>query len=151
MDRLVIEREPSTDQGTLGTAELYIPAGIAIWTGFSLELPDRGNAPNVSCIPAGIYEASVVFSPKFNRKVYLLKNVPGRVACELHVGNWAGDTSLGYRSDVEGCTVFGTDHGLLAPPGKAPQLAVEHSGVALDALMAATGEADIEVEYRWKQ
>lgn len=150
MDRLFIERDPSTDQGTSGTAELYIPAGIATWNGFSLELPDRNNAPDISCIPVGVYKAIVKFSTKFNRKVYILQNVPGRSSCELHAGNWAGDKSLGWKSDVEGCTIFGTSTGQLAPPGMAPQLAVLHSGVALDALMLATAEADIEVEYRWK-
>ena len=151
MDRLVIDRDPSTDQGTPGLAELYNSAGIVLWTGNSLELPWRDNAPDVSCIPSGVYLAKYLWSDKFQRKVYVLQNVPGRTACELHLGNWAGDKSKGYRSDVEGCTIFGTKLGYLTPPGLAPQLAVLASSQAYEDLTTATGGGDIEVEYRWVQ
>lgn len=139
LDRLVISRNASTDQGTTGDA--VFPG----WNGRSIELPDLGNVPDVSCIPAGVYVAKLVDSTLFKRKVYLLQNVPGRTACELHVGNWAGNKSLGYRSDVEGCTVFGTSVGELCG-----QTAVLNSETALNSLIAATGGADIEVEYLWK-
>ncbi len=150
MDRLTIDRNDSTDQGTLGDATLHNVAGVLLWSAFSLELPWRDNAPYVSCVPPGIYVAKVVPSSHFGYPVYQLIDVPGRTDCDLHDGNWAGDVSLGYRTDVEGCTVFGTQTGQLAPPGKAPQLAVMNTDVARKALMAATGGADIEVEYRWK-
>ncbi len=149
MDRLTIDRSASTDQGTPGAATLHNVAGIELWNAHSLELPWRDNASDVSCIEDGVYLAKYVFSPKFNRKVYVLQNVPHRVACELHLGNWAGDKTRGFWSDVEGCTVFGTDTAVMAKPGYPPQIAVIHSGVAYDALVAATGGADIEVEYRW--
>ena len=149
MLRLTIDLDASTDQGTPGAAGLHNAAGIELWSAHSLELPWRDNQPEVSCVPAAIYVATVVPSGRFGYPVYQLKAVPNRTACELHDGNWAGDVSLGYRSDVEGCTVFGTTAGQLAPPGKAPQLAVMNSDVARKALMAATGGADIEVEYRW--
>lgn len=151
MDRLIIERDASTDQGTPGSAELYHPAGIAKWTGHSLELPDRGNQHDISRILPGVYVAKYEYSDKFKRKVYKLQNVPGRANCELHIGNYAGDTSLGYRSDVEGCTVFGTEIGTLVAMGfRGAQLAVLHSGTAFDAFVEATGGADIEVEYKDK-
>ena len=151
MYRLIIEREPTSDQGTLGTAELYVPAGIMLWQASSLELPDRGNQSDISCILPGLYVAEYVFSEKFGRKIYALQGVPGREACELHIGNWAGDVSLGWKSDVEGCTIFGTEHGFLQPPGfSRPQLAVLHSEIAFDELVVATGGATIEVEYKWK-
>ena len=150
MDRLTIDRNDSTDQGTLGDATLHNVAGVLLWSAFSIELPWRDNAPEVSCVPPGSYIARVVPSGRFGYPVYQLVDVPNRTACELHDGNWAGDVSMGYRSDVEGCTVFGTQAGQLAPPGKPLQLAVMNSDVARKALMAATGGADIEVEYRWK-
>lgn len=144
MDRLTIDRGPSTDQGTAGTAELNNPAGITLWTGVSGELPWRNNASNLSCIPPGIYVATYSPSALFKRNVYHLQNVPGRSAVEIHIGNWFGDTTLGFKSDVLGCTVVGTVTGRLAG-----QLAVENSETAYNALVAATGGADIEVEYRW--
>lgn len=154
MDRLTIERnrDPITEaQGTLGTAELYHPAGIAKWTGFSIELPWRDNVHEISCVPEGIYVAEVVFVAKFDMNLYLLKDVPGRNSCLIHVANWAGDVSLGWHSDVEGCTGLGDGRMMMTPPEKSrPQLAVVHSGPAIEAFMAATGGAPIEVEYKWK-
>jgi hypothetical protein len=151
MDRLIIVRDPSTDQGTPGTAELVHPAGIEMWAGYSLELPWRDNASGISCVPPGLYMAHLRTSSKFGYDVYELENVPNRVACELHIGNWAGDVSLGFRSDVEGCTIFGTSHAQLAPPGKSPQLAVASSTTAFKAFMvAANGAPCIEVQYKWK-
>lgn len=144
MDRLTIDRGPSTDQGTLGSAELNNAAGISSWQAHSIELPWRNNASDLSCVDAGIYVAKYLWSDTFKRNVYHLQNVPGRTAVEMHLGNVAGDTTKGYKSDVLGCTVFGTDVGTLYG-----QTAVLHSGVAYDGLVAATGGADIEVEYRW--
>ena len=149
MLRLTIDRNPSTDQGTPGAATLHNAAGIRLWAAHSLELPDRDNAPNISCIDPGIYVAKLQMSARFGYQVYVLQNVPGRANCEMHDGNWAGDVSLGWKSDVEGCTVFGTDAGTLTPQGMRPQMAVLHSDAARQALITATGGADIEVEYRW--
>lgn len=151
MDRLVISRKPSTDQGTPGTAELLNAAGIELWVGVDMELPDRGNAPDISRILAGVYVAKYYFSSLFGRNVYHLQDVPGRTSVEVHIGNFAGDKSLGWYSDVLGCTVLGTEIGKLVPPHPGytrPQTACLNSTVAYDAFVAATGGADIEVEYR---
>jgi hypothetical protein len=67
----------------------------------------------------------------------------------MHDGNVAGDTTKGYKSDVEGCTIYGTEAGTMQFPGYPMQTAVLHSDAARQALMAATGGADIEVLYRW--
>lgn len=152
MDRLIILRDPSTDQGTPGSAELVHPAGVELWSGLSLELPWRDNKSDLSCVPDGLYVATLRPTSKFGYPVYMLEAVPGRVACELHIGNWAGDITLGWKSDVEGCTIFGLSRGPLQPPGFAhPQLAVISSGVAFREFMAAAnGAAQIEVEYKWK-
>lgn len=152
MDRLIIVCDPSTDQGTPGTAELVHPAGIELWAGFSLELPWHDNAPEISCVPRGLYIAHLRPSSKFGYAVYELENVPNRVACEIHIGNWAGDVSLGWKSDVEGCTVLGLSHLPMVPPGfHMPQLAVTNSTTAFKAFMAAAnGQPKIEVEYKWR-
>ena len=143
MDRLVIQRGQSTDQGTPGAAELYNAAGVALWQGADMELPDRGDAPDISRIPAGVYIASYYFSNTFQRKVYHVQNVPGRTAIEIHIGNFAGDKSKGFRSDVLGCTVLGTEIGTIEG-----QTACLDSAVAYDSFVAASAGADIEVEYR---
>lgn len=147
--RLTIERALTGDQGTPGIADLHNAAGIPLWAGFSIELPWRNNAPNVSCVLMGMYIAKLQRSKRFGYDVYVLQNVPGRENCEIHDANWAGDVTKGYRSDLEGCTALGMEHGVMPPPGLPAQLAVMQSDVARKALIAATGGADIEVEYRW--
>jgi Family of unknown function (DUF5675) len=94
--------EPSTGQGTFGT--LTLEGG---WTCRTVELPWKDNQRGISCIPAGTYQASVVHSPHLNRDVYMLANVPGRQEIEIHNGNFAGDESLGYESQVHGCILVG--------------------------------------------
>ena len=143
MKRLSIIREPSADTGTFGRAVFE----GSIW--FSLELPDRGNQTDVSCIPPGLYTASLVFSQHFSRNIYRLNNVPGRVGVEIHPANWAGDTSKGWYSDLEGCITLGSHTADLIPPGKTvPQPAVTSSTVCVDQFMALANGEDIEVEIR---
>jgi len=108
-DRTVIlRRSVSTDQGTEG--ELCVPElGVQCYT---LELPWRDNAPNISCIPCGEYDCEIVNSPRFHR-VYHVRDVPGRSHVLIHSGNFAGDTSKGLRSDVAGCILLGSRLGYL--------------------------------------
>jgi hypothetical protein len=65
---------------------------------FTLELPDKGNTSNISCIPAGTYEYFKRVSPS-NGEVLELKNVPNRKYIQVHKGN--------YTSDVVGCMLVG--------------------------------------------
>lgn len=45
-----------------------------------------------SYIPEGAYRMSVTYSPKFRRKLPLLKDVPHRSGIRIHAGNTASDT-----------------------------------------------------------
>ena len=65
---------------------------------FTLELPDKGNASNVSCIPAGTYEYFKRVS-NANGNVIELRNVVGRKYVQVHTGN--------YTSDILGCILVG--------------------------------------------
>lgn len=146
MQTLTIERGVSTDEGTFGVASI----GNISW--HSLELPWRDNLPNLSCVPPGVYRASIVHSPHFGRDLYLLQGVPGRSDVEIHPANWAGDVQKGYHSDLKGCLSVAEEIGYLTPPGRSDllQMALERSTPAFDALMALTGRADIEVDIRWQ-
>lgn len=79
---------------------------------FTLELPWRDNRPNISCIPSGVYSSVVRQSPRFGQ-VYHVQNVPQRSFILMHRGNVAGDTSRGFRSNVEGCILLGAKRGVL--------------------------------------
>jgi hypothetical protein len=117
---VILNRLETGDSGTFGTLVL---GGITFATG---ELPWRDNLANKSCIPPGTYTCTYRFSPSHNKNVYHVDNVEGRTDVEVHSGNWAGDTTLGYKSDVLGCLILGLIHEVLEG-----QEAVEHSVVAL--------------------
>lgn len=69
----------------------------------TLELPWKDNLPNESCIPAGVYQCVRYHSPERGYDVFLLENVPGREAIEIHIGNTVHDT--------DGCLLIGTRYG----------------------------------------
>ncbi|XXJ19867.1 DUF5675 family protein [Desulfovibrio caledoniensis] len=70
----------------------------------TLEPMDRGNARNVSRIPAGEYLCSIVDSPRFGRTFEVL-DVPGRDHILFHAGNVIEDTA--------GCILLGEREGKL--------------------------------------
>lgn len=99
-------RYQQSDQGT---------EGILATDGFfckTLELPWRENKRSISCIPSGIYKTVIRQSPKFG-SVYHVTNVPDRSFILIHSGNFAGDVSKGFKSNVNGCILLGKDHGYL--------------------------------------
>lgn len=104
--QLTLTRIETSDQGTFGKLE-----GMDFML-YTAELPWRGNARKISCIPCGMYHVEPYSSPKF-RNVYHLLDVPHRDGILIHTGNYAGDTSKGYRSDVEGCILLGLKLGYL--------------------------------------
>jgi hypothetical protein len=143
---LHIVREKSADEGTFGIATFN---GLS-W--HSLELPWRGNAPNISCIPAGIYKALVEHSDRFARLIYKLQDVLARSDVEIHPANWAGNVDAGWHSDLEGCITLGMGVAELTPnvPGALAQLAVTSSGTAINQFMTATQGLPITVRIEWK-
>jgi len=102
-----IVREKSNDQGTPG--KLY---ALGQWF-YTLELPERDNKPYVSRIPEGVYLVEWTFSKKFERYTYELSEVDGRWAIRIHPGNWAGDVTLGFITDLLGCIALGEARGTL--------------------------------------
>lgn len=54
---------------------------------YTIELPWRMNAPDVSCIPLGVYTVQMLFSPHFGKDMPHVLNVQGRSAVEMHGAN----------------------------------------------------------------
>lgn len=103
---VVIVRGPSSVEGTFGELR-----GV----GFSCktcELPDRGNAPNLSCIPLGRYRCVPYKSKRFG-DVFLVEGVEGRSYILTHAGNLAGDKVRGLRTHSAGCILLGKYFGRL--------------------------------------
>lgn len=96
-----LSREPSTDEGTFGT--LTFDSGLQFKT---VECPWKDNHPRISCIPPGTYNVVPHVSPS-KGKCFMVEDVPGRSEILFHVGNWAGDTDKGLRSDSLGCILVG--------------------------------------------
>ena len=114
MIQLTLCRKSTSDQGTFG--ELTTPNGTVF---VSAELPWRDNKPSLSCIPRGNYPVKWLWSPKHNRNIYHVEGVQGRdrnlemANIEIHNGNYAGDVTKGYRSDVLGCILIGNKVGVI--------------------------------------
>lgn len=107
MDRLTLHRLESSDEGTFGKIT------IGSESLFTLELPWRDNANNISCIPCGIYECRSTLSYHFKRKMYLVMNVNNRDGIRIHAANFAGDRTLGLKAQLNGCIALGLHIGLM--------------------------------------
>lgn len=97
----VIERLETSGSGTFGR---FITDGLTLFTG---ELPDRDNAPNISCIPAGRYRCTWTYSPAFKRFMYLLLPVKGRSGIRIHSANLMGLPSPPLKRQLHGCIAMG--------------------------------------------
>lgn len=103
---MVLDRVFHSDQGTFG---LLRAEGFSCWIS---ELPWRDNRKQLSCIPEGIYTCVWHRSPKFG-DCYKLLNVPNRNAILIHAGNFAGDSTLGYKTHSNGCLLPAAKIGIL--------------------------------------
>lgn len=82
----------------------------------TLERPWEDNAPNRSCVPAGVYLCEAYDSPKFG-PTYRVLDVPGREGILFHTGNRLRDTL--------GCILVGEEFAL---DGERPFLARSRDG-----------------------
>ncbi len=104
---LNLTRSPSAKGCTFG--ELKI--GSSPITLYTLERPEVQ-------IPVGVYGLELRHSPRFNRLLPHLLEVPGRSDILIHTGNWPRDT--------EGCILVGKSHS---------DTMLLSSGLALDLLI----------------
>ena len=96
----------SSDQGTLGKLM------VDTFSCYTLEPPWKNNQRSVSCIPIGEYRVVKIVSPKFGIS-YWITSVEGRSGILIHSGNLAGDVSLGYKTNSNGCILLGEKVGTL--------------------------------------
>ena len=93
---------------------------------FTLELPQEGNQPSISCIPEGTYNCRKITSPTLGKCIEILE-VPGRSYIRIHKGN--------YTSQIQGCVLVGE---ALKDINGDLIIDVANSAVAFDKLMIAT-------------
>ena len=128
MQEVFLFRNPSTEQGTFG----YIYANFKYW--YTLELPNKDNKPNISCIPIGEYIVKIRKSPRFGY-TYHVKNVKDRTFILIHSANFAGDTSKGYQSHLAGCIAIGKNIAVANNKFKNKQKCIVNSRVAIREFM----------------
>lgn len=107
-----------------------------------LELPWRNNEQNISRIPNGKYNCKIHKSKKFGT-VYHIENVENRTWILTHSGNFAGDTSKGFKTHSYGCLIIGKYFGVLSN-----QLAVLLSRVTLKDFMNFMNYENFELTIR---
>lgn len=83
-----MDATPTTGRLYAGDLELY-----------TLELPWKMNARDISCIPLGTYQCIIAMSHRFQRAMPRLLNVPERDGILIHSGN--------VEANTEGCILVG--------------------------------------------
>lgn len=98
--KITVIRRWLTPESTSG--ELYVNG---IYECFTLEdaVHDGPKIPGRTAIPEGEYPVKITFSPRFQKYMPELLNVPGFSGIRIHSGNSAADT--------EGCILVGLTRG----------------------------------------
>jgi hypothetical protein len=100
-------RTESGDQGTFGLL------AVDNFTCFTGELPWLDNRSKVSCIPVGKYNVLWELSPRLHKHTYRLKNVKGRDGVLIHSANLVGDSTKGFKTQLQGCIAMGEKLGYM--------------------------------------
>jgi hypothetical protein len=123
--KLIVERKSDNGVETLGTLSL-IDNNIAVFKCVTLELPDKNNQQQISCIPKNTYKCSKVgASTNIPYKHIAIENVPNRSGVCIHKAN--------YVSQLRGCIAVGKD---IVDINGDKQLDITASGITFDNLMA---------------
>jgi hypothetical protein len=97
-----IFRKCKDDKQTSGSCKIYDGDGFEIFNSLSLERGWNDNKVRVSSIPPGEYDVVLEYSPKFGRKLWEIKNVPGRSECKFH--------SAIFWYHLQGCIALGISY-----------------------------------------
>lgn len=113
ISKVIVNRIFSNDHGTFGKVRIEVNGLYNFYSCFSLELPDRGNKSNISCIPMGSYKCIWSYSPRFKKYTYEILEVPKRTGIRIHSANLAGDKEKGFKAQLNGCIALGEKIGTI--------------------------------------
>lgn len=94
-----LHRYNQDENQSLSTTVVLDQDNNPLFSSITLERGWRDNKSNVSCIPAGIYDVVLEYSPKFNMDLWEIKGVPNRSECKFHAAN--------YWHELNGCIAPG--------------------------------------------
>ena len=140
MDALKLIRMETSDEGTFG--KIYLPDGLTFFTG---ELPWRENQNDISCIPEGNYFCTWTFSNRFKRNMYLVTPVRDRAGIRIHSANLMGDSTKGFKKQLNGCISLGEKFGWIEG-----QKAILASGPAVRRFEEHMDHKPFSLEITWK-
>ena len=90
------------DKNTLGELSMY-DGDVLLYRCKTVELPNKNNEPQISCIPEATYTVSVVpATEKIKYRHLWVQNVPKRSGIKIHVAN--------YTRQLRGCIAPGLSH-----------------------------------------
>lgn len=118
---LILQRKPSRNGTTLG---YLLVDGVKFAETLEDQVRTDGKVFGETAIPAGTYPVTITRSPRFQRPLPLVSDVPGFTGIRIHAGN--------TNHDTEGCILVGQYH---------VGAELMHSQLALDALMAKLAPA----------
>ena len=127
MKIIKLRRTFCSDEVTLG----FLSTGKNIYA--TLELPDRANTVNISCIPEGAYVCKR--GAIRGKMCYFLKDVPGRTSIAIHRGNTVDDT--------RGCILIGSIFGKFYG-----EFTVIESKKSMEKLLEELGEDPFIIDIR---
>ena len=136
-DFRIILRRFYGENETTGTAILIDKNGTLLFSFHTLELPNKDNQHNISCIPEGVYPMQKEQpNEHFPYGHFSILNVPERSGILMHIAN--------YVSQLRGCLAVGKD--LLDMNGD-KLLDVNYSNIVLAKIYElVTGTCVIEIK-----
>ena len=104
---------------------------------YTIELPEKGNAPQISCIPEGDYKVVYRESAKYPQH-YQILNVQNRDFILIHQANYVGSVNpKTHKPDLLGCVGVGSGYADLTGDGIVELI---NSSNTLKKLIAAVGK-----------
>lgn len=143
MLQATLTRRETSSHGTFGVLRIFSEQGALLFECFTGELPWKDNQTKMSCIPTGTYKCYRYRSRRYS-KAYSVTKVPGRSAILIHIGNFCGDATKGFKTNSEGCILVGMSLGTLRG-----QRSVLNSTLALTKMIEVVGEAGFTMKVEW--
>lgn len=115
MVKMLLQRKWCVNDATIG--ELFLDGQYECYTLEDVVRPAGVKVQNATAIPTGLYRVVVDWSPRFQKNMLHILDVPGFEGIRIHAGNTAADT--------DGCLLVGQTVDLTAGSIGASRIAYE--------------------------